>query len=236
MSLVEKNKNSREVLGGLFIINLKNYLEVSGDKTIKLAAAAQTVADSQKLRIILAPPQPSIAIVKQNVNIPIICQHVDDAGIGQTTGFFIPEIAKSYGASGSLVNHSEHRLDVRTINNLVQRLRQLGMTSIVCARTSQEVEAVAKLDPDFIAIEPPELIGTGKAVSKESPKIITDSIKAAAKYSKSGSVICGAGIMDKSDVRNALELGVKGILVASGIIKSSSWYEKILELCLGFNI
>jgi triosephosphate isomerase len=41
--------------------------------------------------------------------------------------------------------------------------------------------------------------------------------------------------MDKNDVRSAIELGVDGILVASGIIMASSWSEKITELASGFN-
>ena len=216
------------------IINFKNYLEVSAIETIRLAKAAQKVADTLEAEIVLAPPQPSIGLVIEKVNIPVICQHVDDAEIGSTTGFFIPEMAKSYGASGSLINHSEHRIDINTILTLIQRLRQLNMTSIVCARTTKEVEEIAKLAPDFIAIEPPELIGSGKAVSRESPSIITDSIESAAKYSKSTKVICGAGIVERIDVSNAIQLGVEGILVASGIIKASSWYEKILDLSSGF--
>jgi triosephosphate isomerase (TIM) len=184
--------------------------------------------------MIIAPPQASIALVTQKVTIPVFCQHVDDAQAGQSTGFFIPDMAKSFGASGSLINHSEHRLDHQTIGILIQRLRELKMTSVVCARTSSEVAELAKLRPSFIAIEPPELIGSGRAVSKETPKIILDSVNLISEYSKSTKVICGAGIVDKSDVRSALDLGAKGILVASGVIKASSWYEKILELASGF--
>ena len=218
----------------LFVINFKNYLEISADKTITLALAAQKAAKNLNLEIVIAPPQPSIAIVMQNVDIPVFCQHVDDADIGQSTGFFIPELARSYGASGSIINHSEHRLSYVTISNLVQRLKQLDMTSVVCAQTPNEVAQLAKLNPDFIAIEPPELIGSGKAVSRESPKIIIDSIKSATQNSKYTRLICGAGIVDQSDVTAALQLGVEGILVASGIIKSNSWYEKILELGSAF--
>jgi triosephosphate isomerase len=85
-------------------------------------------------------------------------------------------------------------------------------------------------EPDYVAIEPPELIGSGKAVSKENPEIITKSIEAAGSRTK---VICGAGIMDKGDVRAAIKLGSKGILVASGVIKAKSWSDKIAELASG---
>jgi triosephosphate isomerase (TIM) len=218
----------------LFVINFKNYPEIYADKTVTLALAAQKAAKTLNVEIVIAPPQPSIAVVKQNVDIPVFCQHVDDTKIGQSTGFFIPELARSYGASGSIINHSEHRLSHVTIDNLVQRLKQLNMTSIVCAQTPNEVAQLAKLNPDFIAIEPPELIGSGKAVSKESPKIIIDSINSATQNSKYTKLICGAGIVDQSDVTSALQLGVEGILVASGIIKSNSWYEKIFELGSAF--
>lgn len=187
-----------------------------------------------KVKTILAPPQASIALVTQNVTIPVFCQHVDDAQAGQSTGFFVPDLAKSFGASGSLLNHSEHRLDYKTIDSLIQRLRELNMTSVVCARTSNEAAELAKLNPSFIAIEPPELIGSGRAVSKETPKTISDSVKLVSENSKSTEVICGAGIVDKSDVCSALDLGVKGILVASGIIKADCWYEKLSELGSGF--
>ncbi|MEM3161243.1 MAG: triose-phosphate isomerase [Nitrososphaera sp.] len=212
------------------VINFKNYSDASGDRTLELARAAEQVARKLKVEIVLAPPQASLALVAKSVGIPVVCQHVDDAKEGSTTGFFVPEIAKMYGASGSLVNHSEHRIELSTIESLVKRLRALGMTSIVCAQTPDEVKKIASFSPDFIAIEPPELIGSGRAVSKENPAIITNSIKAAGSRSK---VICGAGITDKSDVSKAVELGSHGILVASGVVKARSWPDKIAELAQG---
>ncbi|AIC15683.1 triose-phosphate isomerase [Nitrososphaera viennensis] len=220
-----------KLLNRPLIINFKNYGEASSaEKTLELARAAQEVARKLEVEVVLAPPQPSLALVCKNVDIPVISQHVDDAQEGSTTGFFVPEIAKSYGASGSLINHSEHRIEIGVIASLAKKLRALKMTSIVCARTPDEVTRISEMEPDFIAIEPPELIGSGRAVSKENPAIITDSIKAAGGKSK---VICGAGITDRDDVAKAVELGSYGILVASGIIKAKSWPDKIAELAQG---
>ena len=213
-----------------FIINFKNYAEVSGEKSIALAKTIQSVSKNRGIEIVLAPPQPCLALVTQNVTLPVICQHLDVGEFGQTTGFFIAEMAKSYGAQGSLINHSEHKLPAETVANLVQILRRLDMISIVCAQTVEEVAMLAEFSPDFIAIEPPELIGSGKAVSKENPAIITNSISAAEDHSRTTKVICGAGITDKSDVAAAIDLGAEGILVSSGVIKAQSWYDKISEL------
>ena len=209
------------------IINFKNYEEVSGDRAIKLADSARQVAENLQLEIVLAPPHPVLALLAKEIRIPVICQHVDDEKMGPSTGFIMPEIAKSYGAVGSLINHSEHRMEMNSISRLVERLRKLDMVSIVCAQEPQEVVEISNLEPDFIAIEPPELIGSGRAVSKENPAIITKSIEGAGSRS---SIICGAGISDKDDVSKAMDLGSQGILVASGVIKAASWEKKITEL------
>ena len=219
---------------GPIIINCKNYLEVAGEKIIRLSEIAKNISDSNNVEIMLAPPQNSLFYLSQLVKLPLICQHIDDEKIGATTGFIIPELAKSYGASGSLINHSEHRIEYVCIQNLVVKLRQLNMTSIVCASTSEEVGKFARVHPDMIAIEPPELIGTGKAVSKVNPSIITDSVKEAGKHFENIKVICGAGIVDKSDVQSAINLGSQGILIASGLIRSDTWEDKLIELCEGF--
>lgn len=209
-------------------------MEISGEKTIELAKSAEKVSIDLGVELIVAPPQPSLWAVVKAIDIPVICQHLEDADVGSSTGYFVPEIARSYGSIGSLINHSEHRIDIKSISNLVRRLKSLKMTSIVCARTPAEVAEVAKFDPDFVAIEPPELIGSGKAISKETPQIISSSLTAVNDNSDLARMVCGAGIVDKSDVTKALELGASGILVASGIIKSEAWEEKISELASAF--
>jgi triosephosphate isomerase len=212
------------------IINFKNYEEVSAEGTIRLGESARQVAEKLQVEVVLAPPHPMLALIAKEIELPIICQHVDDKKIGPSTGFIVPEIAKSCGAIGSLINHSEHRIDMNSIARLVDRLRKLGMVSIVCAQEPQEVVEISAFKPDFIAIEPPELIGSGRAVSKENPAVITKSIEGAGSRSK---IICGAGISDRDDVSKAMELGSHGILVASGVIKATSWEKKIIELASG---
>jgi triosephosphate isomerase len=214
----------------LLIINFKNYDEVSATKTLKLAKAAEKVAKKLKVQVIIAPPQPALALVAQSVKMPVFSQHVDAEKGGPTTGYFVPEIAKSYGAVGSIINHSEHRIEVKSIASIVERMRKLKMVSVVCARSPHEVMEMSVFEPDYVAIEPPELIGSGRAVSKENPAIITRSIEAAGSRTK---VICGAGIVDQSDVKAAIRLGSRGILVASGVVKAKSWTDKIAELAHG---
>ncbi|MFQ5940785.1 MAG: triose-phosphate isomerase [Nitrososphaerales archaeon] len=220
----------------LFIINFKNYPEVAGRNSVKLARAAEYIAHRSRVKIAVAPPASSLSNVASSVSIRVFAQHLDHSDLGGTTGFVVPELAKSHGVSGSLINHSEHRIAMQTIGDLVERLHSLKMTSVVCARTPAEVKKLAFFAPNYIAIEPPELIGTGIAVSKAKPTVITRSIDAVNDVNPNVSVICGAGIVSAEDVSAAIRLGSTGILVASGIVKAKNWKTKIEDLAIAMKV
>ena len=212
----------------MFIINCKNYEEIAGDKIIEFVKIVEKISKRYKIKIAVAPPQHLIGLVA-NSSIPILAQHVDNSKVGSTTGFMIPELLKKSKVNGSLINHSEHRISSDEISKLVLKLRELKMISVVCVKDVVEAKKYAKLNPDYIAIEPPELIGSGKAVSKERPELITKSVDAVNSANNKTKLLCGAGIVSGQDVAKALELGSKGILVASGIIKAKNWTKVIEE-------
>lgn len=211
----------------MFIINCKNYEEISGDKIIKFVKTAERVAKKYKIKIAIAPPQHLIGVVS-NSTIPILAQHVDDSKVGSTTGFMIPELLKKSKVKGSLINHSEHRISSKEIQKIVSKLKELRMISIVCVKDVAEAKKYVKLNPDYIAIEPPELIGSGKSVSTERPELISKAVISVNNTKNKTKLLCGAGIISGNDVSKASELGSKGILVASGIIKAKNW-EKIIS-------
>ena len=218
----------------MFIINFKNYDEIAGTKSLRLAKSALKIAKKYKVQIAVCPPQHIMSEIAK-FSSSVFAQHLDNSKIGSSTGFIIPEIVKKSRVAGSLINHSEHRIPSNEIEDLVKRLRDLNMTSVVCVQDVNEAWKYAKLNPDFIAIEPPELIGSGKAVSKEKPEIITESVNAVKKANNSTQLLCGAGIVSGGDVTRALELGAKGILVASGIVKAKNWEKTIEEFALSFS-
>ncbi len=212
----------------MFVINCKNYEEISGDKIIKFVKIAEKVSKKYKVKIAISPPQHLIGLVS-NSSIPILAQHVDDSKVGSTTGFIVPELLKKSKVNGSLINHSEHRIPSKDIEKLVSKLSELKMISILCVKDVAEVKKYLKLNPDYIAIEPPELIGSGKAVSTEKPELIAKAAKAVNDSKNKTKLLCGAGIVSGEDVAKASELGSEGILVASGIIKAKSWNKIISE-------
>jgi len=79
-------------------------------------------------------------------------------------------------------------------------------------------------------VEPPELIGSGIAVSKAKPELIERTVSAARKAGYGGRILCGAGIVSGEDVAKAVELGADGVLVASSVVKAADWESKVREL------
>jgi triosephosphate isomerase len=212
----------------MFVINCKNYEEIAGDSIVKFVKTAEKISKKYKIKIAISPPQHLIGAVS-NSKIPILAQHIDDSKVGSTTGFVIPELLKKSNVKGSLINHSEHRISSKEIEKLVLKLRELKMISILCVKDVAEVKKYVSLNPDYIAIEPPELIGSGKSVSKEKPELITKAADVVKNAKNKTKLLCGAGIVSGEDVAKAIELGSKGILVASGIIKAKDWNKVISE-------
>ncbi|MEM3007912.1 MAG: triose-phosphate isomerase [Candidatus Nitrosotenuis sp.] len=216
----------------MFIINYKNYDEIAGKKAVMLAKVADKVAKKHHIKIAIAPPHHLLGSIK-NYSGPLLAQHVDNAKVGSTTGYVIPELLKKSKIAGSLINHSEHRIPQSDIVELVSRLKNLKMISVVCVKDVQEASKYAKINPTYIAIEPPELIGTRKAVSTERPELITKAAQAVSAAKNSTKLLCGAGIVTGDDVRRAIELGSSGILVASGIVKAKNWNKIVQEFAKG---
>lgn len=226
-----------------FVINSKNYPETSGSNALRLSRLVDSTQQKYsmkkgRLAFHLALPSYAMSLVSKSYpKLDLFAQHLDAKETGSSTGYQVPEIARSFGASGSILNHSEHRIDYEQVKALVVRLRNLSMKSIVCARTPAEVRKFGELAPDYIAIEPPDLIGSGNAVSKAKPQLISASSEAIEEANKKSSfesvLLCGAGIVEEEDSAAAVRLGASGILVASGVVKSQNWSAKINSLARG---
>jgi len=216
----------------VLIINFKTYAQATGRRALELAKVAEKVAKELNVEIAVAVQPVDIRLVAENVGIPVYAQHVDPVKPGAHTGHILPEAVKEAGAKGTLLNHSEHRLRLDIINEAIQRAKEVGLETIVCADKPETSAAVAVLKPTAIAIEPPELIGTGISVSKAKPEVITNTVNIIRKIDENIPILTGAGITFRDDVEKALDLGTQGILVASAIVKARNWEEKIRELAL----
>jgi triosephosphate isomerase len=204
----------------LILVNLKTYRESMGNRAHMIAQAAEMVSRESGVTIGVAPTFIDLHPLCHHFSVPVYAQHVDSCEPGANTGRITVEAIRTAGAAGSLVNHSEHRLTLAEIDAAVQGLRAHKLISVVCSNNERTSAASAALSPDYVAIEPPELIGSGISVSKANPEIIQRSVAAVHAVSPSVKVLTGAGIQSGECVRIAVDLGTDGVLLASSVVKS----------------
>ena len=217
----------------IIVLNEKAYNESAGAQGLRLAQICARVAAEQEASIVICPQQVELARIVAAVNIPCFAQHADAVEPGSHTGFVTLESVKQAGAAGTLVNHSEHRLKIADIAFVVSKAASLSLLTIVCTNNIAVSAAIAELKPYAVAVEPPELIGTGRSVSKVDPAIVEDTVKAVKRIDEQCVVLCGAGVSNGEDVRAAIELGADGVLLASGVVKAQDPRAVLIDLASG---
>jgi len=213
----------------IIIVNFKTYLEATGRKAVELAKQAEKTNKETGASIVVAPQFADIARVAEAVEIPVFAQHIDPIKPGSYTGHVLVDAVKEAGAVGTLINHSERQLKLVDIDTAIRLAREKNLISCVCANNPSVSAATAALKPDIVSIEPPELIGTGVAVSKAQPEVVTNTVKLVREVNTEVTILCGAGISHGEDVAVALKLGTQGVLVASGIVKAKDPYSMLRE-------
>ena len=212
----------------MIVLNLKTYPQ-SIEKALLFADIAGEVVEETGIRIVLCPPVTHLQATAERFS-QTFAQHSDFCQLGANTGYLPVESLKHIKVKGSLVNHSERRIGMENIAKTVDKLHQEGLESLVCAETAEEAEQIANLNPTYIAIEPPELIGGGISVSNAKPELVTNTVAAIKKANPKITVLCGAGVSNKEDTKKALKLGAKGVLLASAFVKAKDPKEFLLGL------
>jgi triosephosphate isomerase (TIM) len=203
-------------------VNFKTYIEATGKRGVELAKIADRVSRDSGVTLAVAPQFTDLKTVTEAVEIPVFSQHIDPIKPGAYTGHILADAVKAAGASGTILNHSEKHIKISEIEEILSLARVSDLASVVCTDTPGVGAAVASLSPDMIAIEPPDLIGTGVAVSKARPELITNAIKRIRSVNGSVDILCGAGVSTAADVGKALELGTHGVLVSSSVVKGTN--------------
>ncbi len=216
----------------MIVLNLKTY-DLTIAKPLLFVDVAKEVVDETGLRIVVATPAPYLHQSAERFS-GIFAQHADPEPAGAYTGSISAEMLKSLKVKGSLVNHSEKRVAVKKIKATVDSLHMHGLESLVCAASTKEAVEIAAYTPNYIAVEPPELIGSGVSVSKSKPEIVINSVKAVKEVNQKIKVLCGAGVSNKEDVKKAMELGSEGVLLASAFVKAKDPKAFLKELASVF--
>ena len=204
----------------IVILNYKTYLESSGENALELARALKSASEESGITMVAAPQAADIYRIQDQISLPIFAQHIDPITPGGHTGSNLIETLIEAGISGSLINHSENRMKLADIDEVIQLCKQNDIESCVCTNNIATSKAIATFSPDAVAVEPPELIGTGIPVSQAQPEVVEDSVKGVKSINKKIKVLCGAGISTGDDMKAAMDLGADGVLLASGIVLS----------------
>jgi triosephosphate isomerase len=180
--------------------------------------------------IAVAPGPLDLARVVEAADVPVFAQHVDPRPSGQHTGAVTADYVKDLGAVGTLLNHSEKRLHFASLEAARALCGQAGLVTVVCAGGVAQARRAAALQSEFLAIEPPDLIGGTVSVSSARPGVITRGVEAVRAVSPGTAVLCGAGVRRPEDVERALELGARGVLLASGVTLAKDPAAALREL------
>lgn len=221
----------------IIVVNFKDYSESLGENAVSLALAVDAVAGglggaTGAGQVMIAVHPTDLRGVKAALDGKARAQGFPATGVavlsqsldfytkkGAQTGRMTPNVLLDIGVKGGLVNHAENP---RTNEEILKILKDFKSADpkfivIVCAESVEragEICAICKdVLPDYIAIEPPELIGGDISVTTK-PELIKEAVEKIP-----CPVLVGAGVKSSEDLKKALEFGAKGVLLASGIVK-----------------
>jgi triosephosphate isomerase len=215
------------------VVNVKTYQEAIGKKALKIAKQMEQVAKERSVSLAIAVQPTDLRMLAEAVEIPVYAQHLDPIKPGSHTGCLLAESIKDAGAKGTLINHSEHRLILADIDECIKRAKACELETIVCTNNVPTSVAASGLNSDFVAIEPPELIGGEVSVTTANPEIIKRAVKAVRQVNPKVNILCGAGVKNGKDVEKAIELGTQGVLLASGVVKAKDKAKVLTQLAQG---
>lgn len=205
-------------------VNFKTYPQGTGEKAVELAKICGEVGNENNLSIIPIVQLADLAKVKEAVRVPVWVQHLDFQPPGQFTGWTNLEAVIKAGASGTLLNHSEHQIPPGTIKQTLSRVKNFEV--MVCCKTLGQMERLVKLKPDFIGYEISELIGGKVSIVDSDVKAIKHALEICGKVP----LIIGAGIHKGEDLQQARQLGCAGVLISSAIVLVDDHKQKLREI------
>ncbi|MBE7061136.1 MAG: triose-phosphate isomerase [Clostridiales bacterium] len=211
-----------------FEIGTKNY--IYGDDVLKLAMAADKMAEKYDIDVLMTTPYADIRRVAENTkNLIIIAPYMDTLYPGRGMAAVLPESLKAAGAHGVVINHCEKPMSLPQMKDTIKRAREMDFIVFACADTTAEAQALAHLKPDIINPEPSELIGGngGQVSDMGFVKKTIDAIKA---IDPEIYVEQAAGITTGEQVYDFIMAGSEGAGAASGICNAADPIKTMEEM------
>ena len=207
----------------MIFINYKAYAEASGQRAIFLTRILEEVAHAAQVKIIPVVQATDVREVVSSTTLEVWVQKA-----------VLPEAVFEDGAIGTFLNHSEAKFaSFDELAKASDRAKEVGLKTLIFAKDVEELRNTCSLGPNFVAYEPPELIGsTTASVVQAKSEIVTE----AAEIARHAGIplVVGAGVHSAQDVKKSLELGAVGVAVATDVVKAEDPRKELLELTEGF--
>ena len=101
----------------LIVVNFKTYtsaLASAAERLGRQMASVQTNA-----RMVAVTSAFDLSSVSSIDGLEVWAQHLDPVGQGSHTGWLEPETAIARGASGTIINHAEHKVSIEHVRDLI---------------------------------------------------------------------------------------------------------------------
>ncbi|KKT73459.1 MAG: Triosephosphate isomerase [Microgenomates group bacterium GW2011_GWA2_44_7] len=229
----------------VIFVNFKTYPRGTGKEAVEMAKICIEVSkENEKVKIIPVVQVVDLYRVGQMLGdtAEIWVQHVDGVKWGQNTGWILPEGVKNEGATGSFLNHSEHKTEVSPssapqapLGNLraaIERCQEIGLRTLVFASNLPELKRMVNLGSEMVAYEPPELIGSRTDSVASRSDVISEASKIC--QERKVSLIVGAGIHSEADIKVSLACGAVGVAIARDIMEADDPRSELAKLHKGF--
>ena len=209
-----------------FEIGPKSYLY--GQDVIDLAKAADAASEKYGVDIIFTTPVVEIARVKAATRrIHVFAPHMDPLRPGRGLADTLPESLVAAGAEGVMLNHCEKPLSLSVLKATIERAKEVGLTTIVCADSCTEASMIARLKPDIIVAEPTELVGTGVSCG---PDYVQAAMRSVKDVDPEILVLTAAGIANGQDVYDIIAAGADATGSSSGVAKAADRAAMVDEM------
>jgi len=212
----------------ILITNFKTYESALGEAWVNLAKIHNKIAKETWKELRVAGNTLDLRMLLDSW-VDVYSQWADLAEYWSFTGKILPIKLKKIWCKWVVLNHSENRIeDKEHLWKIISRCNELWLETVVCVESIEEWVELEKFNPDFIAVEPPELIWWDISVSKANPEIISWAVEKLWKWK----VIIWAWIKTWEDIAIAKKLWASWILLASWITKAKNPEEVLRELAL----
>ena len=201
-----------------------------GERMIALAEYADELAVKFDVDIIIDPQTLDIPeMARRCKHVRVFAQHMDPIPVGRGMGAVLPEALKTWGAQGALLNHTEKRVSLTDLELTIQRGKEAGLMTMVCADNPEQAVAMAGFGPDIIVVESPALIGKGER-SGEDNKRIAEINERIYKINPGIRLLHSAGIKTADDIYNVIAAGSDGAGSSSALALADDPYRMFHDM------